>query len=41
MAEPDPNHLHRALVALDSVADFIGHESNGRSVTEKAIGSRL
>jgi hypothetical protein len=41
MAEPDPNHLHRALVALDSVADFIGHESNARSVTEKAIGSRL
>ena len=34
MAEPDPNHLHRVLVALDSVADFIGHESNARSVTE-------
>jgi len=39
MAEPDPNHPRRVLVALDSVADFIRHESNARSVTEKAIGA--
>jgi hypothetical protein len=38
MAEPDPN-LHLVLVALDSVADFIGHESNAQpecSYTQRA-----
>lgn len=40
MAGPDPT-IFIVFLLLDSVADFIGHESNPRPVTEKAIGSRL
>jgi hypothetical protein len=42
MAEPDPRHVHRVLVALDAVVDFIRHPSfNWGSVTDFIAADKL